>query len=336
LPVVSVPVFHHHGVDVRGRLERARLLDHHAEPRGGREGRDHRGRVGDEQGARAGHDEHCDRALGSHGLRVGRTGLRGEEPDDQRHHQDDGNVVGGDALDQLLLPALRALRFADQLLDLADGRLALDCGDLDVDLSCEVRGSCIDRRTRLHLDRHGFTGERSLVDARGSRAHRAVGRKVLAGANAHDRAELELSERDLALLTRSFDQPRHVGSELDQLADRALRTPCGAREHQFAEPQEEREEAGGEVQLVRDGCEDCEAGEAVARRAAFAELLDRALRERNHQHQRSDERRDVGDGCLDVEELGDPRRKQQHAAEEGDEELPLQPLGAEGVVGGAA
>ena len=325
---------HHDRVDVGGRLERAGLLDHHAEARGGCERGHHRGRVGDEQGPGAGDDEHGDRALGGHGLRVGRARLRGEEPHDQRHHQDDGDVVGGDPLDELLLLALRALGFADQLLDLADGRLALDGGDLDVDLSREVRGACVHGRARLHLDRDGFARERRLVDARGARAHGAVGGEVLAGADAHDRPLRKLRERNLALRARLVDEARDVGGQLDQLADRALRAPGRAREDEFAEPEEERQEPRSEVELVGDRREDGEAGEAVARGAAFAQFLDGALRKRHHENERAHEGGNAGDRGLDAGEVGDPCCKKKHAAEERHEELPLEAFCAACIVAG--
>ena len=58
-----------------------------------------------------------------------------------------------------------AFGFADQLFDLADGGFACDRRDGHIDASGQVRGAGVDILAGLHFDRHGFAGQRGLVDA---------------------------------------------------------------------------------------------------------------------------------------------------------------------------
>ena len=284
---------HHDRVDVGRCFERAGLLDHHAEPRCSGERGDHCGWVRNEKGARARHDEHGDRALRGFRLRVGRARLRDEEPHDARDHQNDGDVVTRDAFDELLLAALCALRFADEFLNLADRRFALDGGDFDFDLSGEVCGTCVDGRSGLNFNWHRFACQRGLVDAGSSSANVAVGGEIFARSHTNDRAALQLRERNLALHAVLVDEARDIRSEFDQFANCTLCPPRGAREHEFGEPEEEGEEARREVHLIRDRCEDREACKAVARRAALAEFFESAARKRHREHERADERGDA-------------------------------------------
>ena len=317
---------HDDGVDLGRRLERAGLLDHDAEPRRRRERRDHRGRIGDEERARAGDDEHGDRPL-RRGVAHRRVGAAArEEPDDEGHHQHDRHVVGREALDHLLPPRARTLRLADQPLDLADRGLPGDRGHLEVDLPGEVRGAGVGLRARLHLDRNRFAGERGLIDVRGARDDPAVGGQVLARTHPHDLPDPQGALRDLALGAVGVDEPRDVGGQFDQVADRPLRAPRGAGEDEFRKPQEEREKARGEEVVVGERCKHREAGERIARGGAGLQFLPRPAGERQHEDDRADRRGDLGDRLLEADQARDPRAEEQHAAAQGDHELAFEAL----------
>jgi hypothetical protein len=96
------------------------------------EGRDHRRRARQQQGARADDDEDGDRL----DRRV--VGAPVEEPDQGRDREGDGHEEPADLLDEQLARALAALRGADELADLADRGVAADAGDLEVDHARQV------------------------------------------------------------------------------------------------------------------------------------------------------------------------------------------------------
>jgi len=180
------------GVDVCGAFEVAWLFDEDSEASGGGESGEHGGRAGEEERGGAGHDEDGDGGFCGLGLGGLVSGLAHHEPDNSGDAEDDGNEELGGLFDEHLARGTALFGLPDELSDAADGGVAADAGDFDVDAAGEVGGSGEDVVVERGFDGSGLAGEGGLVDGGSPGADFAVDGKVFAGSDADDLAELNL------------------------------------------------------------------------------------------------------------------------------------------------
>src|SRR5690606_37905239 len=105
----------------------------------------------------------------------------------------------------------------------------------------------------------GFTGERGLVEQGAAILDDAVDRKVLAGTDADEVADLHGGDGDF-FLAAVDDAAGLVGGEADELFDGPLRAPGALADELIGDEQEEGQSAGDLELEARHGGDNGERG----------------------------------------------------------------------------
>ena len=179
----------------------------------------------DEQSAGAGDHEHDDGSNRGLFPDAFLDAAGGEEPHQRGHHQDDPEVVGRQLFDEFLSLSLGRFRFANQFLDLADGRFTGDRGDDQFDLARQVRRTGVDFATGRDLDGDGFAGQGRLVDVAFTVGDPAIDGQIFSRTNTHGVPDGQFVQVDLAFVAVGIHQSCDIRGEVDQFANGALEPP---------------------------------------------------------------------------------------------------------------
>ena len=128
------------------------------------------------------------------GPKTAQSSERGERAEDDRGHEDRGDLVG-----QPLHGDLGALRVLDEADDLGQRGVVADGGGPDLDGAGGVEGGADDGVAGGLVDREALAGEHALVDRGGAADDDAVDGDLLAGTDADDVADDDLLDRDVDL-----------------------------------------------------------------------------------------------------------------------------------------
>ena len=172
------------GRDARGGLEVTDVLDEDAQTGGSAQGGDHRGRRGQDERARAGHDQD-----GNDPVEV-----LGEAPDQSGDDQHQRGVVAHVLVDDPHEGQLGLLGGQDQVADSAQGGVFTGLAHLDLEEAVHVDGARKDRFAHAFVHRERFAGDVGLIDGTLSGDDLAVGGDVVAGADADDVSDLEFAD----------------------------------------------------------------------------------------------------------------------------------------------
>ena len=171
----------------------------------------------------------------------------GEEPHKRRHHQHNWNVIRCQSLDQFLFFTFCIFRLANQRLNFSNRAFTGDRRHFNVQLTRQVGGSGVYRATFAGLNGNGFTCQTGLIHATLPGNHAPVHGKIFAGTHANFLSNANLVQRGFLFASILLNQARDIGGQLNKIADGALRAPSGAAKDQFAQPQEERKKARGQI-----------------------------------------------------------------------------------------
>ena len=161
----------------------------------------------------------------------------------------------------------------------------------------------------------------------------AVGGDVVAGADANDIADGELTGGDFFLGFVSLDSPGFGGSEFDERLDGVARAFSGAGLDEFAEQHEERDDASGLVIAGRKRREHGDGDEFVDAEFAELQILDSRADDGIAENDRADHR---ARARHDVRRIEDPIHDEGVDDEDEAEEHPAEADVAVGVVVAAA
>ena len=255
--------------------------------------REHGRRRGQDQGARAGHDQDRDRPRPGVGPSEDVAGRDRQEGDHLHHRQEVTGVAVGRPLER----GLAVLRLGHHAEDLSERRLVPDLLGADLDQAELVDRPGVDRVAGPLVDRQRLARQGGLIDGRASGQDRPIHRDPLAGADDHEVADDDLTGRDFHLDSLAADAGGARGL-VEQAVDRALGPFEGDRFEHLTDQ-------GDEDDLGRDErLPDHQRGQARLRQrdvgadASLDERLDRPVDDpaRSHDRRDPDERDPRGPG----------------------------------------
>ena len=208
-------------VDLFEPLERLRVLDQDARSRAPPDADHDRHRRREAERARAGDDQdrhRSDKAIGHARLRT--PDRPGDERDDGGRN-DQRHEPAGDLIGEPLDGRAAALGLRHHLHDLRQHRVAANLVGAHHEGAALVHRAADHPVARALADRHGLPGQHGFIDRAPPLDDLAVHRDLLARPDAQPVADLHRIECDLLVRAVRADEPRSLGLEIEQRADRA-------------------------------------------------------------------------------------------------------------------
>ena len=202
---------------------------------------------------------------------------------------DHGNVVGRKAVGEALDRGLVGLGLLDEPQNPPKGRLGPDSLSLD-----PKQPSFEDRRRKdviagVLLERHGFPGDRGLVDGPVAGRDPAVHRDALPGLDEDDLAPADRLGGDLDVAAVPLDA-RGPGGELQELLDRLAGALRGEPLQEVGEAHEEDDHGRRRVLTDRERAEDAQRHQRMRGDGPIPERSDHVAEDRDATHEDRRER----------------------------------------------